>query len=110
MLKEWLKNTYKASNCAGIVIPEIRERITCNDGFSMSVQASYFHYCKPRINLPDGNYEAVEIGFPSEKEELIMEFAEDDKDPTDTVYGYVPIEIVEKVIEKHGGMKMEDKP
>lgn len=32
-------------------------------------------------------------------------YREDDLDYTDTVYGYVPIEVVEKLIEKHGGIK-----
>ena len=34
-----------------------------------------------------------------------MPYAEDRERPTDTVYGYVPVEIVERVIEKHGGIK-----
>lgn len=28
----------------------------------------------------------------------------DPSDPTGTVYGYVPIEVVESLVEKHGGM------
>ena len=34
------------------------------------------------------------------------EYAEDDWNYTETVYGYVPIEVVEKLIEKHGGIKI----
>lgn len=37
------------------------------------------------------------------EDELINEYAEG-LDYTDTAYGYVPIEIVEKLIEKHGGI------
>ena len=29
-------------------------------------------------------------------------------DPIDTVYGYVPVELVNKVIEKHGGICEKD--
>ena len=97
--KEYMEKTFERGN-------EYlrRARIECNDGFSMSVQGgTSFHYCTPRENVNE--YEEVEIGFPSEKEELIMQYAENKDEPTDTVYGYVPIETVEAVVEKHGGIK-----
>jgi hypothetical protein len=41
----------------------MRERyITCTDGFSMSVQASKFHYCSPRMDHAEA-YTSVEVGF-----------------------------------------------
>ena len=46
----------------------------------------------------------MELGYPSEPDELIKEYAEDWDDLTDTVYGYVPIEVVDKLLEKHGGI------
>ena len=101
VLREWLKNTYKVNELGFL---ETRPRIVCKDGFSMSVQAGYYLYSIPRIDMKSGNYEAVEIGFPSEKEELICKYAEDSSDYTETVYPYVPVEIVEQVIEKHNGM------
>ena len=52
-------------------------------------------------------YESVELGFPSEADELIYEYAEEG-DYTNTVYAYVPVDIVEKLIEKHGGFKGVD--
>lgn len=82
--------------------PELTPRIKCSDGFSMSVQASWAHYCQPRDNK--GPYHSFEIGFPSEEEDLIMEYAENREDPTGTVYGYVPVGVVDAVIEKHGGI------
>ena len=81
----------------------IRPGIECNDGFQMSVQASAYHYCSPREST--GPYFKVEVGFPSEEEPLLMEWAEDADDPTRTVYGWVPVEIVEQVVNKHGGYK-----
>ena len=83
----------------------MRPRIVCNDGFSISVQASVNHYCSPRENLFDEDYEEVELGFPSAADILINDYAEDMEDPTQTVYPWVPIEIVEELIEKHGGIK-----
>lgn len=45
----------------------------------------------------------MELGFPSAADDLITDYAEDNS-YTDTVYGYVPVEIVDKLIEKHGGI------
>lgn len=83
--------------------PPLFKEIICADGFTMSVQASEFHYSTPRENI--GPWLKFEIGFPSLKEELIMDYAESPEKPTGTVYGYVPAETVEAVIEKHGGIK-----
>lgn len=77
--------------------------MTCVDGFAISVQASEIHYCSPRINGAD-QYETVELGFPNMEEPLIADYAEDSDDLTHTVYGFVPIEVVNKLIEKHGGI------
>lgn len=80
----------------------IAKRITCKDGFSLSAQANYGAYCSPRENM--GPWYEVEVGFPSAEPELIMSYAEEPDKPTDTVYGYVPIELVEQLIELHGGI------
>ena len=83
------------------------ERLHCNDGFSMSVQAHKHSYCSPRTDPTATNYYfKVEVGFPSEREELLMEYVEDYDNPTDTIYAYVPVGVVQEVIEKHGGIKV----
>ena len=85
-------------------------KIICSDGFSMSVQVGYSLYSTPKKIAK--RYSAVEIGFPSEPEELIKEYAEfapfddDTTDYTDTVYPYVPVKIVDKVLKKHGGINL----
>ena len=106
-VKEFLATTIKTHKhpFSDEVIQENRPRLLCNDGFSVSVQASKFHYCSPRLDGAQ-DYEAVELGYPSNEDELINEYAEDDWNYTETVYGYVPIEFVEKLIEKHGGIKI----
>lgn len=81
----------------------IRPLIYCADGFEISVQASAIHYCIPRRDNADF-YEKVELGFPNIKDDLIINYAEDPDEPTQTVYGFVPIELVEKLIQKHGGI------
>lgn len=60
--------------------------------YNLSIQASEYHYCKPRDNCSE--YTHVEIGFPSFEfsKSFINKYAEDKVNPLDTVYGYVPIE------------------
>ena len=78
-------------------------RIVCADGFSMSVQANAAVYCSPRVNNALA-YEEVEIGYPTEKEDLLMDFCEEPERPTETVYAWVPSSVVVLVIAKHGGV------
>lgn len=107
-VKDWLKKPVKVHTYSdgSREIQENRPRLYCNDGYSISVQASWVHYCKPRLNGVQ-DYESVELGYPSMEDELINEYSEDDSDYTNTVYGYVPIEIVEELINKHGGIKTQ---
>jgi hypothetical protein len=77
--------------------------VTCRDGFRMSIQASAHHYCRPRCDDPDGGYVELEIGFPTDVDDLLLPYAEDSSNPTETVYGYVPADIVKRVIYAHGG-------
>jgi hypothetical protein len=86
-------------------IYDVRPRIFCNDGFSMSVQAGYAKYSTPREH--GTTFLSYEIGYPSKKEALIMPYVEDAKRPRQTVYGYVPFDVVEAVIAKHGGINQE---
>ena len=89
-------------------------QIVCSDGFKMSVQVGSSLYSTPKKVAK--RYSAVEIGFPSEHEPLIEEFAEtfykedgeDVTDYTDTVYPYVPVRIVDKVLKKHGGIDLTE--
>jgi len=83
-----------------------RAMAICEDGFTLSIQASEVHYCTPRITMANGNvYTEVEVGFPSDEEPDLMEYAEEPDKPTETVYGYVPIDILDSVLLKHGGIK-----
>ena len=77
--------------------------VVCADGFRMSVQAHEGSYCTPRENGADF-YTEAEVGFPTERESMLMEWAENPDRPTDTVYGWVPRQVIINVIAKHGGM------
>lgn len=78
-------------------------KVTCTDGLILSVQASWAHYCSPRND--EGPYTSVEVGYPSSAVEDLLPYAEDPSSPTDTVYGFVPVEVVDAVIAAHGGIK-----
>ena len=82
---------------------KMNKLIVCADGFTMSVQAHEGSYCSPRESNADF-YSQAEVGFPSEAEPLLLKFAEDHQRPTDTVYGWVPRQVIINVIAKHGGM------
>ena len=87
-----------------------RKYVHCADGFNMSVQASKGCYCIPKANGKKTVYSAVEIGFPSEREELLDEYAEDKDRYTKTVYSWVPSQLVALIIAKHGGMVSGELP
>lgn len=83
------------------------KRIICKDGFSFSCQADYSKYCTPRITfycIDSFEYSRMELGYPSASDDLIIEFADQKEIPTKTVYPYVPVEIIEQLITKHGGI------
>lgn len=57
-----------------------RPRLFCNDGFNMSVQGSAFHYSNPRST--ESAYTEMEIGYPSQEDPIIMNWAENEKAPS----------------------------
>lgn len=81
-----------------------RPRVVCKDNFSVSIQASSTNYCTPESDEEDVIFKTVELGYPSEEDDLILQFAEYKDDPTSTVYPQVPIEIVNELLEKRGGI------
>jgi len=76
----------------------IANTIECKDGTTLSVQASAFHYCSPRNNT--GPYTSVEVWcIPFDT--IVTEFEYEVDGPS----GFVPIELVAKFIDNHGGFK-----
>lgn len=100
-INEYIKETRNIEPLSGI--EKIRPRVQCMDGYSVSVQVGSCLYSSPRV---DGAayYDKVELGYPSEEDPLINDYAEDSENYTDTVYGYVPVEIVDELLLKHGGI------
>ena len=91
------------------MLRKMYEKVVCADGFTMSVQASEFSYCSPRENSAL-KYNEVEVGFPSTAEPLLLEYAEEPDNPTGSVYGWVPSQVVTNVIAKHGGIVSGELP
>lgn len=107
LLEQHLEPSKRRKSGKGYSFLDHVPRIECKDGFTMSVQASRTHYCSPRLD--EGFWSSVEVGYPSEREELLMPYVENAAEPTETVYGYVPICVVAKVIDKHGGFAARTK-
>lgn len=78
-------------------------RLVCADGFEVSVQASFGHYCDPRNN--EGPWKTVEVGYPSAPDALLDPYMEGllPRDPVESIFPYTPVHVVEQVIAKHGG-------
>ena len=81
---------------------ENRPEAVCADGFKMSIQASDNHYCRKN---DDGSYASVEIGFPSAFDILLYDYADD---CNDAIFGYVPLNVVDAIIAKHGGILLNE--
>ena len=119
-INEFIKNNLKVKVLYGSKDPLMKHMMTssrlphivCADGFSMSVQVGYSLYSEPKKVAK--RYSKVEIGYPSERELLLEEYVElsmfDENfvDYTDTVYPYVPVKVVDKVLKKHGGIDMTE--
>lgn len=164
-LEEFLKETNKLRETESYRFQEIRPRITCVDGVSLSVQGSTGHYCTPRIDN-FYSYSALEVGFPSirpseswrtyfdgewqeiglkgylknvfKNKDMVFYYLKGvldisvswknkkikvsknvwrirqlknilfNKDnSTNSVYGYVPTEMIEEFIDDHGGIDVD---
>ncbi len=88
---------------------KLNKTVVCKDGFSMSVQANEGAYCSPKVTGAE-RYNSCEVGYPSQNEELILEWAEEPESAPNTIYGYVPTERISLVIAKHGGMVSGEVP
>lgn len=75
--------------------------LKASDGFTVSVQASEYHYCTPRNNA--GPYSHVECGFPKELPVAWAEWAET-PDTTSTVFHYIPLIDVAREFARRGGL------
>lgn len=79
----------------------VRPRTVCKDGFSISIQASSLHNCSPRTD--EGPWDQLELGFPEGGSTFGL--LEPYRDwITGDVFHYVPTEVVEELLRRHGGV------
>lgn len=79
-----------------------RPQFVFADGTTISIQAGAHLYSIPRESNVD-RYEAVECGFPSKAIPQLEEFKEiPDEAQEDSVFPYVPVEVLNEIIEEKG--------
>ena len=76
----------------------IAPRLQCKSGLTLSVQASMWHYCTPRNNT--GPWHHIEVGYPSRTLRTLSRW----RDGKSSVNGYVPVERVNAIIARNGGI------
>ena len=99
-INEFIQKYRKCEEIAPNVTSCHTPHVMCDDGFTMSVQAGKGLYSSPRDT--SDYYEEVEVGYPSEDESSLEDYADGSG-----VYAYVPCSIVDEIIEKHGGIDVE---
>ena len=82
-------------------------KIYCNDGFKVSIQVHNGAYCSSENGYREFglDWREVEWGYPSEP--LTDEKYNPEDEAGTSVGGYVPIEIMEELIEQHGGIDLK---
>ena len=102
-----MEETYKSTF---LVLP----RIHCKDGFSISIQVHNGNYCASEngVHTFGTDWKLVEWGFPSEqidaeKYHAEENFYEEEIDTTQTVGGYVEIELMDTLLQEHGGIDLQ---
>jgi hypothetical protein len=86
-----------------------RKRTVCNDGISLSIQVGKYNYCHPREDFAE--YTSVEVGYIQNPDGTQYIPPREEWEPyadgsfPSSVYGYVPVELLEKFIAEHGGRK-----
>jgi hypothetical protein len=98
-LNNWLKET--AYLCD--YFNKVRDHLVCNDGTTLSVQASGTHYCSPRFIYCESYLEVEVFCVSSDVPKCWLEYG----DNVDHPFAYIPVVMVEEFIDSHGGIKNE---
>ena len=89
-------------------------RVYCKDGFNISIQVNNRNYCASENGTREFgvNWKEVEWGFPSERIDGEKYNAEEyhwneDCDTRNTVGGYVSVELLDELLNEHGGIDLQ---
>lgn len=98
---EFLREHY-IPNKHGKYVP--RPRAKCADGYSVSIQAGSGAGVRCWPNEDTDKFTHVALDMPSCVDEELLPYRYDLDDPEEIFYFFVPIEVMDKVLEKHGGI------
>lgn len=73
---------------------DFRPAIHCNDGYSFSCQGSHYHFSEPQEDVEE--YKTMELGG--------WDLDEIDKYEKSPVAMFVPVKLIQKMIDNHGGI------
>lgn len=86
------------------------EGVKVNDNVTLSIQASYAHYCSPRLTLPKEEYFSMELAIIKDGEfvgadavtdnEELIEALNEYYDIDDTVHANVPVTLLEELYQE----------
>ena len=89
----------------------INPRVIFNSGASLSIQASSSHYCLPRAD--QGPYTHYELANPRGLGAPDLAMLEEYEEPSfqeppsgSGIYPYVPKSVLDKIITRHGGLRV----
>ena len=82
-------------------------RIYCKDGFNISIQVHQGNYCASENGTRTFglDWKLVEWGFPSEYIDG-KKYKAESSPTTESVGGYVEIELMDELCEEHGGIDL----
>lgn len=100
-----LEITYKRAGLKGFDLPQRSKPIIFNKDVILSVQGSFGHYCFPRKTLPYKKYTNMEFAIISGGKfvpvERVLNINTEENEWQSyfdgSVYGYVPIRLIEKL-------------
>ena len=83
-------------------------RLYAKDGFNISVQVHHGNYCASENGTREFglDWHEVEWGFPSQEIDAVKYNAEDESNTMGTVGGYVSVELIEELMNEHGGFDL----
>jgi len=84
---------------------DTNKRLTCKDGFWLSVQGDRDKYSKPREKCYNAYaYDSMEIMASELLPPNFKKYLDNEKN---RIYGYVPVEMIESLLASHGGVCWE---
>ena len=86
---------------------EVIEPIRCMNGLIISVQCTSSHRANRREVYVNSEWATCECGFPNRELQELKEYAEVQEHLLDTVYNYVPVDLVIKILNDNGGIAPE---